>query len=96
MFVTIAVHHPHPDHREDFVAFMERVIDQTNGADGLLEFTSWMEFGGDRLIGMARWDSPQAFHAALPTITGLSGERRPEWTVAPDELLTLDEVQAPA
>ena len=33
MFLTIATHHPSPDHIDDFIDHMERVIAATEGAD---------------------------------------------------------------
>ena len=91
MFLTIAIHHPSPDHVDDFVDHMERVIAATEGAEGLIEFTSWRDVETDRLLGIARWESEAAFRAALPRIGSLADRRRPEWTVADDELLTLTE-----
>ena len=93
MFVSLAIHHPRDEHREDFLGFMRRVVDATRDAPGLIEFASWSEAGGARLLGLARWESAEAFNAAMPTILSLSGERRPEWTVAPDELLTMETTQ---
>ena len=88
MFVTIAIHHPKPEHAEDFLAFMKRVEGAVAGADGLIEFTSWREAGG-RLVGYARWDSAEAFQAAMPRVLSLSHERREEWSEWPDDLLAL-------
>jgi hypothetical protein len=42
-----------------------------------------------RLVAVARWESQAAFEAAAPAIMGLSGERDPAWTDAPDDLLVL-------
>ena len=88
MFLTIAVHHSHPDHVEDFADHMRRVMAATDGADGLIEFTSWREADGTTLIGHATWASRAAFEAALPRIGSLADRRRPEWTVADDQVMT--------
>ena len=61
MFTAIAIHHPHADHVEDFVAHMRLVVETTSGA-------------------------------ALPLIGANRDRRRPEWTVAEDELLQLSEL----
>jgi hypothetical protein len=90
MFQTIAIHHAVPEHADAFLAFMGRVTEAVAGAPGLLEFSSWREPGeGGRLVAVARWESPEAFQAAAPRIMSLSGERRPEWSSAPDDLLML-------
>jgi heme-degrading monooxygenase HmoA len=90
MLQAIAIHHAHPDHADAFLEFMHRVIDHVGAAPGLIEFTAWREPGGTRLFGFSRWESADAFQAALPSIGGLSGERRPEWSAREDELLLLE------
>jgi heme-degrading monooxygenase HmoA len=89
MFQAIAIHHAHPDHADAFLAFMQRVIAHVGDAPGLIEFTAWREPGGTRLFGFSRWESADAFQAALPSIAGLSAERRPEWSDREDEVLLL-------
>jgi hypothetical protein len=73
MFQAIAIHHAHRDHADAFLAFMHRVIAHVGEAPGLIEFTAWREPGGTRLFGFSRWESADAFQAALPSIAGLSG-----------------------
>jgi heme-degrading monooxygenase HmoA len=90
MFQAIAIHHARPDHADAFLAFMHRVIAHVGDAPGLIEFTAWREPGGRRLFGFSRWESADAFQAALPSIAGLSAERRPEWSERDDELLLLE------
>ena len=90
MLQAIAIHHAHPDHADAFLEFMHRVIDHVGAAPGLIEFTAWREPGGTRLFGFSRWESADAFQAALPSIGGLRGERRPEWSAREDELLLLE------
>ena len=91
MFTAIAIHHHHPDHVDDLVAHMNLVVETTSGADGLVEFTCWREDDG-RLIGYSRWESREAFEGALPLIGANRDRRRPEWTLADDELLRLSEL----
>jgi quinol monooxygenase YgiN len=90
MLQAIAIHHAQPDHADAFLDFMHRVIAHVGDAPGLIEFTAWREPGGTRLFGFSRWESADAFQAALPIIGGLSGERRPEWSAREDELLLLE------
>jgi quinol monooxygenase YgiN len=90
MLQAIAIHHATPEHTDDFLAFMHRVIDHVGRAPGLIEFTAWREGGGSRLMGVSRWESAADFQAALPLIMGLSGERRPEWSQREDELIVVE------
>lgn len=87
MLQAIAIHHARPEHADEFAAFMKRVMAATAEAHGLIEFTSWREAGGTRLIGLSRWESQEAFSGAMPLIMSLSHERREEWSERPDELI---------
>ena len=88
-FQTIAIHDVRPEHSDAFLAFMHEVEGAVAGAPGLLEFRSYREAGSDRLVAVARWESPDAFSAAAPAIMGMSDRRRPEWTAGEDQLLVL-------
>jgi hypothetical protein len=37
VFIAITIHHAAPEYRNDFVAFMDKVIAATEGSEGLLE-----------------------------------------------------------
>jgi heme-degrading monooxygenase HmoA len=89
MFLAVAIHHAAPEHVDDLLAHMNRVVRNVEGAPGLLEFGCWRESDGTRLIGFSRWDSRAAFEAALPRIGQFSDQRRPEWSTRPDEVLML-------
>jgi quinol monooxygenase YgiN len=89
MFVAIAIHHAAPDHVDELLAHMERVRANVEDAPGLLEFLTLREGDGVRLIGFSRWQSREAFEAALPRIGAFVDERRPEWSTREDELLML-------
>ena len=92
MFVAIAFHYPHPEHIDDLLGHMSRVVDTVrDGADGLIYFGCWREQGGARLLGLSQWESREAFEAALPLIGSRRGERPEEWSIADDELLLLDQ-----
>ena len=92
MYQAIAIHHAHPDHVDAFKDFMRRVMAATEGAPGLLEFTSWQdEKEPSRLMGLSQWESEQAFVEAMPRIMSLSTGRE-EWSVAPDELYTMTRI----
>ena len=90
MFQVMVLHHSHPEHADEFVAFMYRVIDATKEADGLIEFTAWRDpQDPGRLFGFSRWESPEAFQQGLPLIMSLAPERKPEWSPRPDEVFTM-------
>ena len=90
MFVAIAIHHATPEHTDDMLAFMHRVIARTEGARGLIEFKACREVSRNVLAGYSRWESRAEFEAALATITSLAPERDPAWTDQPDEVIMLE------
>jgi quinol monooxygenase YgiN len=92
MFIAIAIHRAVAEHTDEYVAFMHKVIEATQGAPGLLEFKACREPTKGFLAGFSRWESVDAFRAALPTIQSLAPLRKPEWSTQPDELITLVEV----
>ncbi|MFA9272170.1 hypothetical protein LRS13_02770 [Svornostia abyssi] len=91
MFMAIAVHHVVPEHRDAMIAFMNGVGETTGTPPGLIEFDGWQESGG-KLIGMSKWESPEAFHAALPVIMSTSDQRRDEWCSQPDDVYTFTQL----
>jgi quinol monooxygenase YgiN len=92
MFQAIAIHHARPEHVDEFIAFMRRVIDKVGDAPGLIEFRGWRDGPTTRLIGHSRWESEQAFRDALPLITSLAPQRKPEWSEREDDVLILHEI----
>jgi heme-degrading monooxygenase HmoA len=92
MFVAIAIHHARPEHVEDFAAFMRRVIEKVGDAPGLVDFHGYRDAQTTRLVGLSRWESREAFEAALPLIGSLRDERRAEWSEGPDDVLMLTRI----
>jgi quinol monooxygenase YgiN len=91
MFTAIAIHHAAPEHTDEFIDFMHKVIDAVGDAPGLLEFTACRDPRNGFLAGFSRWESAEAFQAARSAISSLGPLRKPEWSTKPDELITLVE-----
>ncbi len=89
MFQTIAIHDVRPEHAEAFLAFMREVEAAVRDAPGLIDFGSYRDTMSSKLVGVGRWESQEAFAAAMPAIMGLSDRRRPEWTASEDQLLAI-------
>ena len=84
----MAVHHPKPEHVEDFLAFMKTIEREMEGTPGLLSIESFREAGRERLVAIGRWESPQAAAEGVPRLLAIGG-RDPVWSAAPDELFQL-------
>jgi heme-degrading monooxygenase HmoA len=89
VFVAIAIHYVTPEHTDEMLAFMRKVVETTAGAPGLIEFETCRELSRGVLAGYSRWNSQADFQAALPTIASLAPERKPEWTTKADEVIML-------
>jgi heme-degrading monooxygenase HmoA len=68
MFVHLAVHHPKPEYFDDLLASMHRVDQAAQGAPGLIQIGAWRDERSDRLIGLAQWESQEAFLASVERI----------------------------
>ncbi|MGZ5368017.1 antibiotic biosynthesis monooxygenase [Aeromicrobium sp.] len=68
MFTHIAIHTPKPEYRQDVIDSMQRAAAAGMGAPGLVQMAPWKEIEGGRLVGLAIWESREAFLAAAPGI----------------------------
>ena len=68
MFIHLAIHYPRPEHAEDLLASMHRVDKAAQGAPGLIQIGAWRDQRSDRLIGLAIWESAEAFEASAGQI----------------------------
>ena len=88
MHVAIAIHYPKPEHVDAFLAFMAKVEAGMQDTPGLISFESWRDLSSGRLVGLSRWESQDAFIAAMPRLLSIGG-RDPAWSAQPDDLLSL-------
>ena len=81
-YIFMAVHYPAAGRGDDVYAGMLTMAEGAAGTPGLLEIGPWLECDGDRVVGFSRWESREAFEAAMPG-SGIPneithpGERRP-------------------
>lgn len=68
MFVHLAIHHPKPEHAAELLASMRRVDEAAKGAPGLIQMGAWRDQHSDRLVGLALWESAEAFQASADRI----------------------------
>lgn len=81
MFTHIAIHYPKPAHYHDLLASMRRLDAAAQGTPGLIQIGDWTEVdGGTRLVGIATWDSREAFEHAAPSLFAtVSGDPHELW-----------------
>jgi hypothetical protein len=67
VFTHIAIHYPKPEFRDELLASMQRIDAAAQGMPGLIRIGEWTEVdGGTRLVGIATWESREAFDLAAP------------------------------
>jgi heme-degrading monooxygenase HmoA len=83
-YIFMAVHYPAPGKLDEVYASMRRMADSAAGAPGLIEIGPWIDVAGTRVIGISKWESREAFEAAMP------GSGQPNATVFPGEAMPRD------
>jgi heme-degrading monooxygenase HmoA len=68
MFVHLAIHYPRPEYVDDVLASMHRVDKAAEGTPGLIQMGAWRDENGNRLVGLAMWESEEAFKASAERI----------------------------
>jgi heme-degrading monooxygenase HmoA len=65
-YMLMVVHHPEDGRHDDVYQRMCAFVPSMEGTPGLLEIGAWQEHGGQRVVGLSRWESREAFEAAMP------------------------------
>jgi heme-degrading monooxygenase HmoA len=90
MFVHLAVHHPVPEHTDDLLASMHRVDEAAHDAQGLIQIGAWRDQKSDRLVGLALWESQEAFQASAERIFQVvADDPFDEWCRQPPDVFHL-------
>ena len=96
MFVHMAVHFPKPDCAEKLLASMHKVDAAAREHAGLVQIGAWRDARTDRLIGLAIWESREAFEAAHGAIFAVvADDPLDEWWTAPPDVPVLPTPPAP-
>ena len=62
----MSIHHPRPEHREALLASMHRYGAAIAGQEGLVSIHTLADERSDRLVGLAIFDSEEAFERLAP------------------------------
>ena len=65
-YVFMAVHYPEPGRDGEVYASMRRMAASAAGTPGLLEIDPWLDRDRTRVVGISKWESREAFEAAMP------------------------------
>jgi heme-degrading monooxygenase HmoA len=85
-YVFMAIHYPEPGRRAGLYRRMAAMAESIQGAPGLIDIGPWVEHDGDRVVGVSRWQSREAFEAAMAG-SGVPSDTIHEWEARPREYL---------
>jgi heme-degrading monooxygenase HmoA len=90
MFVHLAIHYPRPEYVEAVLASMHRVDKAAEGTPGLIRMGAWRDENSDRLVGLAMWESQEAFQASAERIFQIVAENPwDQWCERPIDVFHL-------
>jgi heme-degrading monooxygenase HmoA len=93
MPIAIAVHHPKPEHRDEWIAIMQQAGEGSAGIPGLIgSITGYAEADGRRLVGVSHWESAEALTAGIAGVKKLSDQADTAWGERPTDILVLTEI----
>ena len=87
-FIFMAVHYPEPGRVDEVYASMSGMAGAMAGTPGLIEIGPWLDRDDARVVGLSRWESREAFEAAMPG-SGVPSDTVHEWEAQPREYLHL-------
>jgi heme-degrading monooxygenase HmoA len=82
-YMFMVIHHPKPEHRDDLIHGMVERAELMATTPGFIEAGPWEIENDQRIVGISRWESKEAFAAgsrpdsACPLTTYTSGRRGP-------------------
>ena len=87
-YIFMAVHYPEPGRHDDLFKRMSAMGESVAGTPGLIDIGPWVEHQGERVVGVSRWESREAFEAAMPG-SGVPNDTIHEWETRPREYFHL-------
>ncbi len=94
-YIFMVFHYPKPEHRDDLVSGMIEMREIMAGSPGFIDAGPWVDAERGRIVGISRWASREAFHAAVPPGVGVPSDEIHEWETRPRELFHLDTATVP-
>jgi heme-degrading monooxygenase HmoA len=91
-FAALAIHHPRPEHRQEWIEVMREAKRASEGAPGRLDMTNYADTKTGRLVGLSRWESLEALQAILPAAMAGASHYDELWGEQPSDVLVLEEV----
>jgi hypothetical protein len=93
-YTYLVLHHPKPEHRADLIGGMIEMAEILRGQTGFIDAGPWEDEGSDRIVGISRWTSKEAFLAAAPPGFGVPSTTIHKWETQPRQIFHLSEAGA--
>lgn len=87
-YIFMAVHYPDAGWHDAVYESMRARAGSMAGTPGLIEIGPWLDRDGGRVVGLSRWQSKEAFEAAMPG-SGVRSDIRHEGESRPREYFHL-------
>lgn len=58
-YLTLAIHYPKPENRNDILRAMQELKQEAQKMPGLIEMSSWIDEKTDKIIAMSLWQSKE-------------------------------------
>ena len=93
MIVHLAIHSPKPEHAGDVIASMHHFAEAASGQRGLRSVHTLRHAETGRLVGLALWESRQAFEQGVTAMrAAVQDDPFEDWEVRGPEVYLLEEV----
>jgi quinol monooxygenase YgiN len=93
MPLAIAIHHPRPEHRDEWIALMRQAGAASAGIPGLIgTIAGYREDPGGRLVGISHWESTEALEKGVTGMRTMSDQADQAWGEQPTVVLLLSEL----
>jgi hypothetical protein len=90
-YIYMTIHHPKAEHRDEVIDSMIERAELMARTPGFIAAGPWVVAGDDRIVGISRWESKEAFAAAVPPGFGVQTNDVHEWETRPREVFHLEE-----
>ncbi len=91
-FAALAIHHPRPEHRDEWIEVMKQMRSGAAPPPGLIDRAGYADTKGGRLVGLSRWESREALDAVIGAAIDGAAALDAIWADQPTDVFVLEEL----
>lgn len=91
VFAALAIHHPRPERRDEWIAVMRQVGAQPP-PPGLIDRAGFADRKTGRVVGFSRWESREALDVVITKAIEAASALDRVWADTPTDVLVLEEL----